>query len=161
MVKLHVDSFTVIGLGARTSNAQEATGDGPISKLWARMRETDVLGPIRNRADSRLVALYLDYASDKDGPFTYVLGAKVSSDKDVPAGMVVKKVESGPYAMFTARGGPPSRMVPELWKQIWSLEKPGPLHRAYKTDFEVYPEALAQDPAKAQVDIYIGLARER
>ncbi len=157
LVNLHVDAFTVVGITARTSNAEEMAGGGAIGKLWARMRDEDLLNRIPNRLDSRVVVLYTDYESDKDGPYTYVLGAKVSSAKDVPAGMMSYTVPSGTYAMFTAQGGPAAQTVVTLWKRIWSLEKPGPLHRAYKTDFEVHYQGLSEDPAAAHVDVYVGV----
>ncbi len=130
-------------------SAKCGTGSG-IEKL---------LSHIHNRADGRIVALYTDYESDKDGAYTYVLGAKVTSAKDIPAGMVSKEIRSGTYAMFTAEGGPPPQMVVNLWKRIWSLEKPGPLRRAYKTDFEVYgrPGRSDTDEPDAYVDVYVGL----
>ncbi len=159
LVKLHVDTFTVAGIEARTSNAQERTSDGLIPTLWARLRSEDLLNRIPNRVDSRIVALYTDYESDKDGPYTYVLGAKVSSAKDLPAGMISRAVAPGDYAMFTAKGGPSPQMIVDLWKRIWSLEKPGPLHRAYKTDFEVYYGALDSKPSDSHVDVYVGLQK--
>ena len=158
LVKLHVDSFKVIGIEARTSNAREMTDEAVIGKMWARMREENLLSRIPNRVDSRIVAVYSDYESDKDGPYTYLLGAKVSSVKDVPPGMMARTVPSGPYAMFTAQGEPAPQMTVNLWKRIWSLEKPGPLHRAYKTDFEVHYEGPpSENPPEAHVDIYIGV----
>lgn len=157
MVKLHIDSFSVVGVAVRTSNAREMSGDGAIAKLWARMRQENLLSQIPNRVDSRVMAVYADYESDKDGPYTYVLGAKVSSVKNIPPAMVSRRVESGTYAMFTEQGGPPARMVIDLWKRIWSLEKPAQIHRAYKTDFEVYYEGLSEDPENAHVDVYVGI----
>jgi len=159
LVKLHVDPFTIIGIETRTTNAQEASGDGSIGKLWGRLASEDLLSQIRNRADSHIIAIYSDYASDKDGPYTYTLGAKVTSTRDVPAGMVVKKVLAGDYAMFTAQGGAPPQMTVDLWKRIWSLEKPGPLHRAYKTDFEVHYNGLAAHPPDTHIDVYIGVEK--
>lgn len=158
LIKLHVDKFTVAGLEARTSNAQEATGDGPISKLWGRLHSDNFLAQLPNRVDSRIVAVYSDYQSDKDGPYTYLLGAKVSSANDLPPGVVSRTVVSGTYAMFTAEGGAPPDMVVNLWKRIWSLEKPDQLHRAYKTDYEVhYSGPAGNNKATARVDVYIGV----
>jgi predicted transcriptional regulator YdeE len=156
LVKLHVDSFTVAGVSIRTSNAREMTSDAEIPKLWQRLSSENYLARIPHRVDDRVVALYTDYESDKDGPYTYILGAKVSSKKDLPPEFVAREVASGQYAMFTEQGGPPPEMVINLWKRIWSLEKPGGLERAYKTDFEVH-YGDAQDPAKSHVDIYVGL----
>lgn len=156
MVKLHVDSFWMIGLQARTNNTHEATADGEIPKLWKRLYQEGILGRIPNRSDSRVVAVYSDYESDKDGAYTFTLGAKVSSIDKLPDGFSAKKVVSGDYGMFTAENGPVPQLVVGLWKQIWSLES-GPLHRAYQTDFETYEEH--QDPQNGRVDIYIGIKK--
>jgi predicted transcriptional regulator YdeE len=156
LVKLHVDSFTVVGIETRTSNAREAS-DGDIGKMWARLAGEDLLGRIQHRVDRNIVAVYSEYESDKDGPYTYTLGAKVSSARDVPPGMVSRKVVSGDYGMFTATGGPPVKMNVDLWKHIWSLEKPHQLRRAYKTDFEVHYNGLEAQPPDTHIDVYIGL----
>ncbi|HEX4772579.1 MAG TPA: GyrI-like domain-containing protein [Bryobacteraceae bacterium] len=156
MVKLHVDSFWMIGLQTRTSNAREATSDGDIAKLWRRLYQDGIVSRIPNRTDSRVIAVYSDYETDKDGLYTYTLGAKVNSIDKLPNGLSAKKVVNGDYGMFTAANGPMPQLVVGLWKQIWSLEA-DPLHRAYQTDFEVYEEH--QDPQNGRVDIYIGLRK--
>jgi predicted transcriptional regulator YdeE len=156
MVKLHVDSFWVIGIEARTTNAREMAANGEIPKLWKRLFTEGLLGRIPNRADSRLAVVYSDYESDKDGAYTYLLGAKVSSIDKLPAGMSAKKVITGDYAMFTAEGASPAQLVVALWKQIWSLEA-GSLHRAYKTDFEVYEEHA--DPQNGRADVFVGVQK--
>lgn len=159
LVKLHVEPFTVVGIEARTANARETTTEAVIPKMWARFRNDNLPALIPKRVDSNIVALYTDYESDKDGPYTYLLSAKVSSAKDIPPGMVSKTIARGTYAMFTAKGGPPPQMIVDLWKRIWALEKPGTIHRAYKTDFEVYYGAFAEDPPNAHVDVYVGLEK--
>jgi predicted transcriptional regulator YdeE len=78
----------------------------------------------------------------------------------MPPDFVTIDVASGEYAMFTEQGGPPPKMVVDLWKHIWALEKPGGLQRAYKTDFEAH-YGMADDPAKSKVDVYIGLAGKK
>ena len=82
MEKLHVDSFTIVGVTARTSNAKETAGNGAIGGLWARLRKDGLLNQIKNRADTHIIALYSDYESDKDGEYTYTLGSKVTSAKN-------------------------------------------------------------------------------
>ncbi len=156
LVKLHVDSFTIAGISTRTSNAIESTSDARIPGMWQRFSNQNLLADIPNRVDDRVYAMYTDYENGKDGMYTYILGAKVSSTKNLPAQFVSHKVASGQYAMFTEQGGPPPQMVVDLWKHIWSLEKPGGLQRAYNTDFEVH-YGLAEDPAKSKVDVYVGL----
>jgi predicted transcriptional regulator YdeE len=149
--------FTVIGISARTSNAKEMTADGVIGKMWGRLMQEDLWSKIPNKADKNIVAVYTDYASDKNGEYTYVLGAKVDSDAEVPAGMVMKKIPAGRYAMFTSDKGPAPKVVPELWMKINSLPSSAPGgNRVYGADFEVYDERAA-NPQNIQMDVYVGI----
>jgi predicted transcriptional regulator YdeE len=147
-----VDEVQVIGIETRTSNAKEMTADGVIGKQWARLSKEGLLARIPNKADSAIVALYTDYESDKDGAYTFILGARVSSAGSIPEGMVMRKIPAGRYAVFTSERGPAQRVVFETWKRIWAA----PLDRAYKTDVEVYDER-ASDPQNTQMSIYVGL----
>jgi predicted transcriptional regulator YdeE len=154
--------FTVVGIAARTSNAREATADGVIGKQWGRFMQEGLLAKIPNKTDSAIVAVYTDYASDANGEYTYLLGARVKADRvnlghDVPAGMVAKKIPAGRYAVFTSEKGPAPKVVPATWKRIWETPKPQPGgDRAYGADFEVYDQRAA-DPENAQVDVYVGI----
>ena len=147
-----LDEFVVVGIAARTSNAREMTADGVIGKQWQRFMQDGVLGQIDGKADSRILAVYTNYASDKDGEYTFLLGAKVSPHVAIPAGMESRRIPTGRYAVFTSERGPVAKVVPETWKRIWAA----PLDRAYRADFEVYDERAA-DPRNAQVTIYVGL----
>jgi predicted transcriptional regulator YdeE len=149
----HLEGFTVIGVSVRTNNAKEQTPDGQIGKTWQRLSQEKLLTKIPNKTDKNIIAVYTDYASDKDGDYTFVLGAKVSSDKQIPDGMVAVKIPSGRYAKFTSEKGPAYKVVPDVWKRIW--ENPAGT-RSYKTDFELYDER-ATDPEKSQVDVYVGI----
>jgi predicted transcriptional regulator YdeE len=147
-----VDEVQVIGIEARTSNAKEMTAEGVIGKQWTRFTKDGLLARIPNKIDSAIVALYTDYESDKDGTYTFVLGARVSSVEHVPEGMVARKIPAGRCAVFTSDRGPAARVVFETWKRIWAA----PLDRAYKTDFELYDERAA-DPQNTEISIYVGL----
>ena len=150
-------SSIVVGISARTSNAKEMTADGIIGKQWGRFMQEGLLGKIPHKADTNIVAVYTDYASDNHGAYTYLLGARVTSDADVPAGMVAKKIPAGRYAVFTSERGPAPKVVPEVWQRINSLPKPmAGGDRAYGADFEVYDERAA-DPQHMQVDVYVGM----
>jgi len=149
--------FTVIGIEARTSNAREMTPDGVIGKQWARFMRENLAAQIPNKADTTIVALYTDYASDKDGEYTFILGARVTSASQLPAGMAANKVPPGRYAIFTSEKGPVAKVVMETWQKIWSIPKGSPGgDRAYQTDYEVYDERAAS-PQEAQVEIHIGI----
>jgi predicted transcriptional regulator YdeE len=149
--------FTVVGIAVRTSNAKEMTPDGVIGKQWGRFMAEALRGKIPNKADEGIVAVYTDYASDHEGEYTFVLGARVTSDASVPAGMVAKKIPAGRYAVFTTEKGPPAKMVPEAWMRINSLPKSAVGgDRVYGAGFEVYDER-ASDSGSAVVDIYVGV----
>jgi predicted transcriptional regulator YdeE len=151
------EGFTVVGIAVRTSNAEQMTPERPIGKQWERLFKEGVLAAIPNKADGNIVALYTEYASDKDGEYTYVLGARVTKVESVPAGMVAKNVPAGRYAMFTSERGPVQTVVVEMWRRVWETPK-GALggDRTYKADFEVYDQR-AQNPADSVVDLYISV----
>lgn len=149
--------FAVVGIAVRTNNAKEMTADGVIGKQWGRFMAEGLLEKIPKKADHGMVAVYTDYAGDHKGEYTFLLGARVSSDTDVPAGMVAKKVPTGRYAVFTTEKGPAAKVVPVVWMRINSLSKSAVGgDRVYGADFEVYDER-SSDPQSAQVDVYVGI----
>jgi predicted transcriptional regulator YdeE len=150
-------AFTVVGIAARTSNAKEMTAEGVIGKQWARLMQEKLLQNIPNRADANTVALYTDYAGDKDGEYTFVLGARVANANNLPGGMVAKTVRAGKYAVFTSERGPAQQVVVATWMRIWNTPKDAHGgNRAYQTDFELYDQR-AQNPADLVVEIHVGI----
>jgi predicted transcriptional regulator YdeE len=116
-----------------------------------------VFDHVPDKIDADLYAVYTDYASDANGDYTLVLGAKVRPETNPPAGMISKAVPAGRYAVFTSERGPVAKVVVETWKRIWAYyESPANGQRAYGADFEVYDQCAA-DRNNAQVDIYIGV----
>jgi predicted transcriptional regulator YdeE len=148
--------FLISGIEARTTNANEGTADGVIPRQWQRFFQEDILSKIPGRIGTNIYALYTDYASDRNGEYSFVIGAMVKEGTSAPAGLVAKRVVGGQFAVFTSDQGPLPKVVPGAWQKLWKLEDEGNLKRAYKTDFEIYDQR-AQDPQNAQVDIYIGL----
>lgn len=149
--------FLAAGIAIRTSNAKEMTADAVIGKQWERLMQEGVLAKIPNRIDSSVVAVYSEYASDKDGEYTFLLGARVTSDAGMPAGIVARKVPAGKFAVFTTTRGPAYQVVPETWAHINSLPRNSPGgDRLYRADYEIYDER-AKDPQDMQADIYVGI----
>jgi predicted transcriptional regulator YdeE len=156
--KIHHEEFSIVGIEVRTSNALEMKGEGRIGKQWQKFFQDGVQQKIANRIDSNIYAVYTDYASDRNGDYSFVIGLKVNADATVPSGMVLKKIPAGDYALIGSEKGPVEKVVPAAWQQIWTLEDKSQLggQRAYKADFEVY-DSRAKDPKSSQVDIYVGL----
>lgn len=152
-----VPEFLVAGIAIRTSNAKEMTADGLIGKQWARLMQEDVLAQIPNKVDKAVVAVYTDYASDKDGEYTYLLGARVTSQAGLPAGIVARKIPAAKFAVFTTQRGPAFKVVPKTWMDINSLPKTATGgNRVYRADYEIYDER-ARDPQNMQADVYVGV----
>jgi predicted transcriptional regulator YdeE len=153
---VNVASFTAIGIQARTTNTIEATPEGIIGKQWQKFFGEGIGERIPDRVDSNVYAVYSDYASDHNGEYSFFIGAKVKDRTAPPAGMVVKRVLAGKYAVITSEKGPFPKVVPAAWQKIFRLEDEGKLKRAYQFDFELY-DPRARDPQNGPVDIYIGL----
>ena len=149
--------FVVIGIEARTNNVQEMSTFGVIARQWQRFFRENLVAKIPNKADSSILAVYSDYASDKNGEYSFLIGTRVNSPEGVPPGMIAKRVPAGRYAIFTSRTGPVEKIVPEIWKEIWSASRStlgG--DRAYIADYEVY-DSRASDPKNAQVEVHVGI----
>jgi predicted transcriptional regulator YdeE len=151
------EGFRVVGIAVRTSNREQMTAARPIGKQWERLFKEGVLAAIPNKADGNIVAVYSEYASDKDGEYTYLLGARVRKVQSVPAGMTVENVPAGRYAVFTSERGPVEKVVVEMWRRVWETPKNAlGGDRTYKADFEVYDQR-AQNPTDAVVDLYVAV----
>ena len=156
---VYQESFQVVGIEASTNNAKESGPDAIIGKLWQQFLGQNLLKQIPDRVDQSIIAVYTDYATDANGQYTFVLGARIRPIPDpvLPEGMVVKTVPAGRYAVFTSDRGPVAKVVVETWKQIWAYyQSPANGQRAYRADFEIYDQRAA-DPNNAHVYIYIGV----
>ena len=125
---VRMEAFTVMGREVRTSNARELSGQGAIGQLWSKM--SPELGTP--------VAVYSEYATDKDGEYSYMLGVEIGHDETVPLQFSRRDSEEGDYVCLKSEGPVTPELVVGLWRQIWALEEAGELSRAYRTDFEIY-----------------------
>ena len=154
---LDAGGFDVVGIKTRTLNRDEMGPNGKIPKLWQEFYASQVLGRIPNRADHKVVVLYYDYESDKDGQYTYLIGARVPSAGTVPEGMTTKHVPAGKYAVFSSEAGPVPKIVVETWMRIWAVtaDQPGG-NRSYLVDYEVYDEKIMNSD-RSHVDVFVGV----
>ena len=150
-------AFTVVGLVARTTNAKEMTPDGVIGRQWMRFMKDNMLGQIPNKADENIVAVYTDYASDENGDYDFLLGARVTSAETVPEGMGSRAIPAGRYAVYTSDKGPAPKVVPAMWQRVYATPKSTPAGaRIYRADYEVYDER-ARNPEESIVELYVGV----
>ncbi len=151
-------SFEIIGLPARTNNANEMTEHGAIAHLWKRFYSDDetFFERIPSKIGNSVYAAYTDYASDAAGDYTFVFGARVKPGTEPPKGMVAIQVLAGSYLQFNSEQGYLPTIVPQLWREIYAyFRQPGVPQRAFKTDYEVYDAGM--DPTNATATIYVGV----
>lgn len=148
--------FSVVGISVPTTREKEAGGNGEIPQLWQRVMQQGLLENVPHRTDNNLTVVYTDYSNDANGEYTYLLGVRVSGVDKVPDGMVVVNVPAGKYAVVPSDTGSLPEVLPKVWGRISTMsatELGG--QRAFKADFEVYPENF--DWQNAQIDVYVGL----
>jgi predicted transcriptional regulator YdeE len=135
---------------------KEATAEGMIPRQWQKVFQEGILAKIPNKVGDNIYAVYTDYASDRDGEYSYIIGAMVKPGTAAPVGMVAKALPGGRFAVLTSDLGPLPKVVPGVWQKVWKLEDEKELHRTYKADFEIY-DRRSHDPENAQIDLYVGI----
>jgi len=149
MTTQKIEAFSVIGISVRTTNEnQQAAKDIPV--LWQKFMSESILEQIPNRISTDIYCIYTEYESDHTKPYTTILGCKVKSLEEIPAGMVSKKIETTDYQKFVAKGNIQEGIVYTKWLEIWKED----LNRKFTSDFEIYGEK-AMNPNDAEVDIFI------
>ncbi len=154
--EISIDAFQVIGVKTRTSNSDEMSGAGKIPNLWSAFYSQQVLSQIPFKIDQDIVAVYYDYESNANGPYSLIIGAKVVLGTKAPDGMEVLSVPRQKYAHFTTRVGEMPAIILETWQNIWELTEKLELKRGYSFDLEVYGKN-ATHPAAAQAELLISL----
>ena len=139
--------MTLVGLTAHTDNAAESGGQGEIPATWDKLVQGNVLDRIAGaRGTDTFYAAYLEYQSDANGKYTFLLGAEVTGSDPTPMGLTKKTIPGGKFAVFTART---PVEVPTTWHEIWGTK----LQRRYLGDFEIYSR---HDPT-LPVEIFVGI----
>ncbi len=146
-----VEKFYIIGISVPTSN-QNGQAAIDIPALWQRFFSEKCLDIIPNKTDNTVYAIYCDYEGDHTLPYTTLIGCRVDSLEQIPAGFTAKTIEANRYSVFTASGKMRDGIVFKAWTHIWQSQ----VNRNYIADFEVYDEK-ALDPDNASIDIYVGI----
>jgi predicted transcriptional regulator YdeE len=152
--KMKSEGFRIIGIKTRTSNSAEMAGKGKIGPLWKEFMSKGVASKIPGKINHDIVALYYDYESDANGPYSLMIGTKVNKDVKVPEGMVSIEVPAQSYALFTTDQGEIPGIIFKTWKKIWDLSEKTELKRKYTFDYELYGKR-ASNPKSAQVEIFV------
>lgn len=151
-----IDAFQIIGIKTRTSNSDEMKGAGRIPSLWNTFYSMQILNRIPGKLDQDVVAVYYNYESDANAPYSLLIGAKVKPGTQVPEGMEILNIPTQNYSQFKTKVGEMPGIIFEMWKEIWDLTERSELKRKYSYDLEVYGKNAA-NPKSAQVDLFISV----
>lgn len=135
------DKFVLCGITARVSkNALIEIGD-----LWNRFYAEPFLERLEIE-DGAVYSAYFDYESDHAGPYSVLLGFRVSETQAALEGLTLLTIQPGSYALLR-RSGPMPASVVEAWQEVWNSD----LERTYLTDFDRYA-------APDTVEVNVGIA---
>ncbi len=148
---ISIESFKVIGIAIRTSNASGRAAQ-EIGDLWSRFMAEDVVSKIPNKVDPTIYSMYTEYEGDHTQAYTAILCCRVAKLDPIPEGMIGKTVKGGDYMKTTAKGDLEQGIIVKEWSRIWSLD----ISRAYTTDFEAFGEK-AQNTKDAEVDFFVAV----
>ena len=152
MKNIPLEEMELIGLSLKkktiNANGQSAIDCG---NLWQEFENGKYKNKIPGKPADKVLAVYYQYESDHNGPFSYFIGCPVPGGIEIPQGMERLVIPAGAYQKMVAKGKMPDCIV-NAWKEIWS----GDMGRAYTYDFEVYDER-SLDWNNAEVDIFISV----
>ncbi|MCP4441449.1 MAG: AraC family transcriptional regulator [Aureispira sp.] len=142
--------FYIIGLSVSTKNANgQAQKD--IGQLWQDWFSQNISAKIPNKLSEDIYNVYTEYESDHNGVYTSILGHRVDSLADTPAGLVGNTIQGGQFALYQVQGELPA-IVAQTWEKIWAELSS---KRLYSADFDVYGPRVEGEPAK--VKTYVSL----
>lgn len=152
MIKVELKDITLIGLALKTKtiniNGQSSIDCG---NLWQEFEKGKYADIIPNKLSDEIFGVYHHYEGDNTKPFSYFVGCRVKSDKDVPQGLYSLTIPEGAYHKISAKGKIPDCVI-NAWKEVWVSNIP----RTYQTDFEIYDER-SKDWSDAEVDVYVSI----
>ena len=142
--------FDVIGITVRTIN-QHGRSKKDISELWQKFFRDDIIEQIPNKESNDIYCIYTDYETDFNGPYTTLLGCKVSRLEYIPQGLIGKTIPESKFQLYKSTGKVPDCVL-ATWRLIWQSD----IDRKYLADFDVYTNKL-QDPDNAEVKTYVSV----
>ncbi|HLA58958.1 MAG TPA: GyrI-like domain-containing protein [Puia sp.] len=150
MTTVTLVAFNIIGISVRTTNVNnKALKD--IGDLFGNFAGQNIMGKIPNKMTEDIYCVYTDYESDYNGPYTAIVGCKVSSLNDIPTGLIGKIIPESKYQVYRSTGKL-SISLSKTWEGIWNTD----VDRRYSADFDIYSER-AKDYENGEVDTYVAI----
>ena len=139
------NQFYLTGISVRTTN-QNGQSQIDIGGLWTKFTTENLITQIKDRTSDDLYCVYTDYETDHTGPYTAILGCKVSSLDNVPDGFIRITVPADEYLVYYLEGQFPAN-IGKAWQQIWASD----IARKYTADYDFYkanPKSFEETEAR-------------
>lgn len=151
MDKQIIEKFSVIGISVRTTN-ENGQSAKDIEALWGKFWAGEIQKQIPNKANDDIYAVYTDYETDFNGPYTLIIGLPVSSLENIPKDFVGITIEKDVYEKFVSKGKMPEAVL-GTWMEIWQNKD---LKRNYNADFTIHGKKY-YDGDNAEVETFISV----
>jgi predicted transcriptional regulator YdeE len=149
------DEMTVVGVAARTSQRDDSS---KIGELWQRFFQEKVPDAIDEKAgEGHMLELYAEYAGDEHDEYTVMLGFEVPPAAAALDAFKTVTLPAATYVVFSSERGPLDKVIPEAWKEIWTMDSSqlgG--ERTFTGDFEIFDER-SSDRENGVVDIFVAI----
>lgn len=139
-------ALRIIGIELRTSNTEALH---TIPPHWHRFVSEAVLERIPGKLSDDVYAIYTHFENagrNNQGIYSLIIGAPVSSEATVPAGMSHAVLPASRRAVFPVPQGQP-QAVGDVWQAVWQRSD---LPKTFVADGERYR-------ANGEIDILVGL----
>ena len=148
-------AMVVLGAELRTTY-QNNECYSAIPAFWQQQYQKNTFANIPNKVNPEVIlGIYTNYTPDfslASGQYSLIIGSPVSEVSMIPQDMVIKKIPSSKYAVFTAQG-PFASAIGKTWIDIWQNKN---LERTFTNDFEWYDSKSTNDE-QSVVKIFIAI----
>jgi predicted transcriptional regulator YdeE len=125
-----LEPLTITGITLRTDNSE--AGLAKIQQHWGEFFKQGIQQKIGVGQGAPICEAYFDYESDASGPYTLLLGCRVSPSMPPPGdGLTTRSFPAARYAKFHMND--PNGSLAG-WQHIWTRKD---LDRLYACDFEI------------------------
>ena len=92
-----IEKFSVIGISVRTTN-ENGQSAKDIEALWGKFWGEEIQNQIPNKINDDIYAVYTDYETDFNGPYTLIIGLTVNTLENIPEDFVGITIKKNTYA---------------------------------------------------------------
>lgn len=149
----NLGEIKIIGAQLKT-NTKSGDNFKQIPQFWKQFIEENTSSRIPNKMNPEVSYGICDDFDSESGDFAYIIAYEVTSQDNVPRGLIAKTLPAAQYAVFTAKGKLPDsvqNMVRYVYGEWLAKSK---YQRTDGPEFELYDNRCTTDDA-CEVDLYV------